>query len=330
MAGTDREHDHGPGHTHGDGHSHGPGHSHSHLPSGADAERRIRLVLIITFAFMALEAAGGFISGSLALIADAGHMFTDVAALLLALAAIRLGRRSGDAKRTFGYRRFEVLAAFTNGILLILLTIWIVVEAVIRFFEPITILSDTMLLVALAGLAANGVSLYLLSRGDKGSLNMRAALLHVLGDALGSIGAVGAALVIRFTDWTPIDPILSLVLSVVILKSAWSITRQAAHILLEGTPENLERDKVLASVKAMPEVVDAHHLHLWSLSNDALVATLHIVPAEAIEPEDAILAVRARLKSEFDIGHSTVEIERAGACGDELIEEAAQSAQGKA
>ncbi len=315
MAGKESDHKHEPGQAH----DHGAA-GHSHLPSGADAEKRIRLVLVITFAFMALEAAGGFISGSLALIADAGHMFTDVAALLLALAAIRLGRRSGDVRRTFGYRRFEVLAAFTNGILLILLTIWIVVEAVTRFFQPIEILSDTMLLVAIAGLLANGVCFWLLNRGDKSSLNMRAALLHVMGDVLGSVGAVGAALVIRFTGWNPIDPILSLVLSVVILRSAWSITRQAAHILLEGTPDQLERDDVLADIKAMAEVTDAHHLHLWSLSNDALVATLHIVPAEGVAPEDAILAVRARLKSQFDIGHSTVEIERPGACGDEIIE----------
>ncbi|MEQ8652348.1 MAG: cation diffusion facilitator family transporter [Kiloniellales bacterium] len=298
-----------------EGHNHGAA-GHSHLPSGADAEKRIRIVLVITFTFMVLEAAGGFISGSLALIADAGHMFTDVAALLLALAAIRLGRRSGDAKRTFGYRRFEVLAAFTNGVLLIILTIWIVVEAILRFFQPIAILSDTMLLVALAGLAANGVSLWLLSRGEKGSLNMRAALLHVLGDALGSIGAVGAALIIRFTDWTPIDPILSLALSAVILKSAWTIIREAAHILLEGTPEHLERDDVLAAVKAMPQVQDAHHLHLWSVSNDSVFATLHIVPAEGQAPEDAIRLVRQRLLEDFDIGHTTVEVERPGTRND--------------
>lgn len=309
MSKRGKDHDdagHGPA-----GHDHGAA-GHSHLPSGADAEKRIRIVLVITFTFMVLEAAGGFISGSLALIADAGHMFTDVAALLLALAAIRLGRRSGDAKRTFGYRRFEVLAAFTNGILLIILTIWIVAEAILRFFQPIEILSDTMLFVALAGLVANGVSLWLLSRGEKGSLNMRAALLHVLGDALGSIGAVGAALIIRFTEWTPIDPILSLVLSVVILKSAWTITRQAAHILLEGTPEYLERDEVLAAVKAMPEVREAHHLHLWSVSNDAVFATLHIVPAEGEAPEVAIKAVQTHLAEAFDVGHTTVQVERPG------------------
>ncbi len=300
-------------------HSHG-GAGHSHLPKGADAEKRIRLVLGITFTFMILEAAGGFISGSLALIADAGHMFTDVAALLLALAAIRLGRRSGDAKRTFGYRRFEVLAAFTNGVLLILLTIWIVVEAIIRFFQPIEILSDTMLFVALAGLVANGFSLWILSRGEKGSLNMKAAMLHVLGDALGSIGAVGAALIIRFTEWTPIDPILSLVLSVLILKSAWSVIRQATHILLEGTPEHLERDEVLEAIKTLPEVCDAHHLHIWSISNDDTFATLHIVPAEGLAPEDAIQAVRKTLEEDFAIGHSTVEVERPkGAAGAEAI-----------
>ncbi len=230
-------------------------------------------------------------------------------------------RRSGEAKRTFGYRRFELLAAFTNGILLILLTIWIVVEAILRFFQPIAILSDTMLFVALAGLVANGVSLYLLSRSDKSSLNMRAALLHVLGDALGSIGAAGAVLVIRFADWTPIDSILSLVLSVIILKSAWAITRQAAHILLEETPDHLERDDVLETVKSIPEVADAHHLHLWSLSNQSLVATLHIVPAEGVAAEDAILAVCARLQSNYEIGHATVEVERLGACGDEIAEQ---------
>ncbi len=295
------------GHKHDLGHSHGHGHHHAHVPSGADAEKRIRVVLVITFTFMVLEAAGGFISGSLALIADAGHMFTDVAALLLALAAIRLGRRPGDARRTFGYRRLEVLAAFTNGILLVILTIWIVVEAVLRFFQPVAILSDTMLAVALAGLLANGVSLYLLSRGEKGSLNLKAAWLHVLGDALGSIGAVGAALIIRFTGWLPIDPILSLVMSVVILRSAVAITRQAAHILLEGTPEHLDRDEILEAVKALPEIADAHHLHLWSVSNDATFATLHIVPAEGVAPAQATRLVRGLLADDYAVGHTTVE-----------------------
>ncbi len=290
-------------------HETGDGHRHSHVPSGADAEKRIRIVLAITFCFMVLEAAGGFISGSLALIADAGHMFTDVAALLLALAAIRLGRRPGDARRTFGYRRLEVLAAFTNGVLLIILTIWIVVEAILRFFQPVAILSDTMLIVALAGLAANAVSLYLLSRGDKGSLNLKAAWLHVLGDALGSIGAVGAALVIRFTGWVPIDPILSLVLSVVILRSAVAIVRQAAHILLEGTPDHLDRDAILEAVKALPQVANAHHLHLWSVSNDATFATLHIVPAAGVAPAEAVRAVRRCLAEDYAVGHTTVEAE---------------------
>lgn len=300
------------GHAHEDhGHGHSHAHGHAHLPSGPGTERRIVLVLALTFSFMVVEAAGGFVSGSLALIADAGHMFTDVAALLLALAAIRLGRRPGDARRTFGYRRFEVLAAFTNGILLILLTIWIVVEAIMRFFQPIQILSDTMLLVALAGLAANGVSLWILSRGEKSSLNLRAALLHVLGDALGSIGAVGAAVVIRLTDWTPIDPILSLVLSVVILKSAWKVTREASHILLEGTPDDLNRDAILADLQTLPEVTRAHHLHLWSVSNNATFATLHVVPAAGVAPTEAIQAVRRRLESAFDIGHTTVEVEPA-------------------
>jgi len=312
---SSQAHSHGD-HSHG-GHSHAAGKGHAHVPQGPDSQRRIRLVLAITFAFMVLEAAGGFISGSLALIADAGHMFTDVAALLLALAAIRLGQRPGDARRTFGYRRFEVLAAFTNGVLLILLTVWIVIEAIMRFFQPIAILSDTMLLVALAGLAANGISLWILSRGERSSLNLRAALLHVLGDALGSIGAVGAALVIRFTDWTPIDPILSVVLSAVILKSAWTITRQAANILLEGTPEDLNRDQILADVQDMDEVAEAHHLHLWSVSNDASFATLHVVPTAGVAPTEAVRAVKARLLADFGIGHTTVEIEHE-ACADEV------------
>jgi len=309
--------DHDQGHDHGHVHGHGGhDHSHAHVPQGADAEKRILWVLGITFAFMIAEAAGGFISGSLALIADAGHMFTDVGALLLALAALRLGRRPGDAWRSFGYRRFEVLAAFTNGILLILLTIWIAVEAVIRFFEPEEVLSDVMLIVAILGLIANILSFRILMGGDRGNLNMRGAWLHVLGDMLGSIGAVGAALVIRFTGWTPIDPILSLALSLVIVRAAIALTRRSAHILLEGTPEHIKRDEVVGSLRRLPEVADAHHLHVWSIASDRHMATLHLVPAEGTPAPDAILAVKEHLKTHYRIAHATVELELAD-CPDE-------------
>lgn len=303
----------------GQSHDHHAGHHHHHHHGATVAEgqeRRLRLVLGVTLGFMLIEAVGGWLAGSLALLADAGHMLTDAGALLLALAGLRLGQRAGDARRTYGYRRFEVLAAFVNALVLLALTVWIVVEAALRLAEPEPVAAWTMLGVALAGLGANAVSLFILHRDPHQGVNLRGAMLHVLSDLLGSVGAVLAAIVILLTDWTPIDPILSVVLSLLILRSALKLLRQTTHILLEGTPEDLDRDTVLSAVKAQPGVADAHHLHLWSLSSGQALATLHIVPRDAADGAAVVRRVKALLKQDFSIEHATVEIDLDG-CADE-------------
>ncbi|MDX1399379.1 MAG: cation diffusion facilitator family transporter, partial [Oceanospirillum sp.] len=213
-------------------HSH---HGHSHAPevSGAN-ERKVLLSFFLIFSFMIVEVIGGLISGSLALLADAGHMLTDAAALALAYAAFRFGRKAADTKRTFGYLRFEVIAGFINAITLFVIVGWILFEAWERFSEPQPVLAGPMMAVAIAGLVVNILVFWILTRGDSEHVNIKGAALHVMGDLLGSIGAVAAAVIIHFTGWTPIDPILSVVVSLLILRSAWVLLAKSLHILLEG------------------------------------------------------------------------------------------------
>src|SRR5579883_3328214 len=222
------EHEHSAGH-----HGHGNHHGHSH-GAGVTDERRIGWAFIIIFLFMFIEAAGGLIAGSLALLADAGHMVSDAAALGMSWVALRIGKRPADAVRSYGYQRIEVLVAFVNGCTLFVIAGWIVFEAVRRFTAPVPVLGGTMLAVAIAGLLANIIAFFVLNGGNRNNLNMRSAWLHVLGDLLGFIVAIIAAGIILWTGWSPIDPILSVLVALLILKSAAGIVRSSAHILLEG------------------------------------------------------------------------------------------------
>jgi cobalt-zinc-cadmium efflux system protein len=312
-------------HTH--THSHGHGRTHSHA-AGADApaaerERRILWALALTCSFMLVEVAGGLWSGSLALLADAGHMFTDVGALALAHAGLRMGRRPADQKRSYGYRRLEVLAAFVNGITLLALALWIMIEAGARLARPIDILSGPMLAVGLAGLAANLGSFAILKGGARGDLNLSGALAHVVGDMLGSIGAIVAALVIRATGWTPIDPLLSVLVAILILRSGWDIIRRSGHILLEGTPEDLDSAAVKASIEGIAGVAGAHHLHLWSLSSGRLLATIHLRLVPGADAATVLRRVKRHLLAEIGIEHSTVQIDPDEDCADTIADAAA-------
>ncbi len=295
-----------------DTHSHGHPHSHDHGTHGAGAsERRIGLAALLTGAFMVAELVGGLVSGSLALIADAGHMLTDCAGLTLAWLGFRLARRPADWKRSYGYDRFGVLIAFANGLALFAIAGWIVVEAAHRIAAPSPVLSGVMLWVALAGLAVNLLAFWLLSGGDHGNLNVRAAALHVIGDLLGSVAALAAAIIILATGWTPIDPILSVVVAVLILGSAARIVRDAGHILLEGTPAGLDPREIAADLKAaVPGVVDVHHVHAWSLSQDRPLITLHARVSDSDRAPEAITAaIKAHLKARYGVDHATVELE---------------------
>lgn len=303
------------GHDHPDGQHHG--HAHVHVPSGDGAERRILWALGLTGSFMLVELAGGLVSGSLALLADAGHMLTDVAALALAYAGTRLGRRPADPRRSYGWRRLEVLAAFINGITLIAVTVWIAVEAVQRILAPVPVLSTTMLAVAALGLLVNVASFAVLRGQGGGNINVGGALAHVIGDMLGSLAAIAAALVIMATGWMPIDPILSLFVAALIVRSGWAILQRSAHILLEGTPEDVDVEAIKLGLLEVPGVADAHHVHVWSLTTGRPVATLHLRLQPGAAAAAVLPQVKTALRDRFGIDHSTVEVE-AEACMDEI------------
>ena len=263
MAHDHRSHSHSHSHDH--GHDHGHGHSHAPAVTG-DNERKVLLAFGLTLTFMVVEVVGGLLSGSLALLADAGHMLTDAMALALAYAAFRFGRRVADRRRSFGYLRFEVIAGLVNALTLFLIVGWIVFEAWRRFQQPHEVLAGPMLAVAVGGLLVNLGVLWILTRGDTDHVNIRGAALHVLGDLLGSVGAIAAALVIAWTGWTPIDPILSVVVSVLILRSAWRLLGASTHILLEGAPADATPDIVAAHLQAsVPDLAAVSHVHVWSI-----------------------------------------------------------------
>jgi cobalt-zinc-cadmium efflux system protein len=259
---------------------------------------------------MIVEVAGGLLSGSLALLADAGHMVSDAAALGMSWLALRIGRRPADAERSYGYRRLEVLVAFLNGCVLFVIALWIVVEAARRFLAPQPVLGGTMLAVAVAGLLANLVAFLVLNGGNRDNLNMRSAWLHVLGDLAGFVGAIIAAGIIMATGWWPVDPILSVLVALLILKSAWGIVAASSHILLEGTPPGLDLAALRADLAAaVPEIVEIHHVHAWCLSAEQVMVTLHVRGTERADPARMIPALNQRLTERFGIAHSTIQIE---------------------
>ncbi|WP_083507759.1 cation diffusion facilitator family transporter [Aureimonas frigidaquae] len=315
------DHDHEDGHGHEDGHAHNHAHGHSHGAGGHDHlagvnERRIAIAAVATGLFMVVEFFGGVIAGSLALIADAAHMLTDFAALGLGWFAFRLARRPQDLKRTFGYERFEVVVAFVNGLALFVIAIFIVVEAWRRMMTPEEVLAGPMLAVAVLGLIVNIAVFKVLHGAERENLNIRGALLHVLGDLLGSVAAIVAALVILATGWMPIDPILSVLVSLIVLVSAWRLVRDAGHVLLEGVPAHLSVDAIGPDLlRTVPGVIDVHHVHAWSITPRRSLVTLHARLAEGADPATVVPAIKLRLAEAFAIGHTTVEVET-GPCAD--------------
>ena len=272
--------------------------------------------MLLTGGFMAVEVAGGLASGSLALLADAGHMLTDAAALSFAWIAFRLARRPADARRSYGYHRFQILAAFVNGVVLMAIVAWIAFEAVQRLREPVEILGGLMLAVAGVGLAVNLLSFAILHGGNRENLNVRGALLHVASDLLGSLAAIVAAVVIIVTGWTPIDPLLSVLVALLIARSAWMLVRQSAHVLLEGTPAEIDVPRLKAElVAAVPEVDDVHHVHVWTLASGKLVMTLHAHVRDDANGEQVLRTVLSICRERFGVSHVTVQIEH-GDCAD--------------
>jgi len=301
-------------------HDHGHDHSHAHVDEANQGNlKRVMIALVLTGSFMIVEVIGGIISGSLALLADAGHMLADTMALALAAMAFHVGRRRPDTKRTFGYQRFQILAAFVNGLSLFAVVGWILFEAVKRFFSPNEILGETMMAVAVAGLVINLISFAVLHSGDQENLNIRGAVLHVAGDLLGSVAAIIAALIIIYTGWTPIDPILSVAVAALILKSAWSLVKRSSHILLEGAPEWLDvqtmQDRIVAGV---PGVREIHHVHIWGLTPQQVMLTMHMSLLGDVAMQSKVLrSVKAFLKEEYGIGHATIEVDIDGCADDD-------------
>ena len=289
----------------------------SHLPPSrrSGIQVRLRAVLILTATFMVVETVGGWLSGSLALLADAGHMLTDVGAIGLTLLAARMAQRPADDAKTYGYLRWEILAALVNGAALFGIAGWVAVEAVGRLGHPSEIKTGLFLVVALAGLLVNLASLMILHGEHQHSLNTRGAYLHILGDLLGSVGALGAALVVMFTGWTPADPITSLLICLLILVGAWRLLRDSTDVLLEAVPRHVSMPEVQRRMLAVPGVSGVHDLHVWSVTSGLVAMSGHaVVPALDAHPD--VLDGIQREMGRLGIGHVTIQLETGAGCGD--------------
>ena len=290
-------------------------HPHDHDHAGGSSHGRLALAFALTCVVLVVEAVGGWWSGSLALLADAAHMLVDAGALALAWAAAVYALKPADARRSFGYARMEVLAGFVNALVQVLLVAGIVYEAVRRMLAPesIHIQSGVMLIVAVVGLIVNAVVLRSLHQHDHGhdeNLNTAGARLHVFGDLLGSVATVAAALLVRYLGWEWADPVLSLLVSLLILRGAFVLLRRSSHILLEGVPEGLAPDEIREALAgADPAIAEVHHLHVWQLASGSRMATLHASVREGGDSQRVLLAIQRVLRERFAITHATVQIE---------------------
>jgi cobalt-zinc-cadmium efflux system protein len=284
----------------------GAGHDHTH---GTRNERSLKWALALTATVLVAEGVGAFLTNSLALLSDAAHMLTDVAALLIALIALRLAKRSADSKRTFGYYRFEILAAVVNAVLLFIAAVYILIESYQRLQNPREVASTGMLLVAAVGLIANLVSMRLLQPGAESSLNMKGAYLEVWSDALGSIGVIAAALLIHYTAWWQADPIVAILIGLWVLPRSWTLLSESVNILLEGVPQGLALDAIHSQLLNISGVLDVHDLHVWSISTGKNTLTAHLTLDACVEDEQRVLKQARAAIEEFGITHSTVQIE---------------------
>ena len=292
-------HDHGSGH-----HHHGPGHAHAH---GAGV-RALKIALALTAGFLVAEVVGGLLSNSLALLADAGHMLTDVAALALSLFVAWFSHRPVTPEKSYGYLRWEILAAFINGATLLLLSTWIAWEAVERLRDPEPVASGLMLTVAVLGLLVNVAAAWILRPSEGTSLNMRGAYLHVLGDLLGSVGTVAAALVIRWTGFLAADPIASVIMTLLIVRGAWHLVRESVDVLLEATPSHISLGSVRAQLEAIPGVESVHDLHVWTVTSGMIAMSAHAIVRDPSAQQHVLEHVHDAMAL-FGIGHVTVQLE---------------------
>jgi cobalt-zinc-cadmium efflux system protein len=326
---TSRQQAGSPGAAHGHGHAHGhAGHDHGHAHSHADGQAfdrgaqvhqregaharvtgALRAALIMTSVFMVAEVVGGVVSNSLALLADAGHMLTDVGALAFSLFVAWLARQPATPKRTYGYLRFEILAALLNGATLLAVSAWIIWEAIGRLRSPEAVDTGVMFFVALAGLIVNIISARMLHGSADHSLNVRGAYLHVLSDLLGSVAAIVAALLSRYLGWGLADPVASILMTALIVRGSWKLVRESVDILLESTPAHIDVSVVRQKLESIEDVESVHDLHVWTLTSGVVAMSAHAVVREAAVHQKALEAMTAQAAA-MGINHTTIQLEK--------------------
>ncbi len=285
-----------------------PAHAHAHEPDHSHGTTGLKWALALTLVFFFAEVVGGWLANSLALLADAGHMLTDVGALGLSLFVAWFSRQPGSSSKTFGYLRWEILAAFINGSLLLAVSAGIVWEAIGRLRHPEPLQSGLMLVVAIGGLLVNVAAARLLHAGASGSLNVRGAYLHVLSDLLGSVAAIAAGLAVRYKGWTIADPVASIVMTVLIVRGAWQLVRESVDVLLEAVPPHISLDAVRTAIGNVPGVCSVHDLHVWTVTSGMVAMSVHVVVPSADDHQPALEQVHASM-ARFGIHHVTVQIE---------------------
>jgi cobalt-zinc-cadmium efflux system protein len=307
-------HTHGPDEGDGHTHAHGIGHHHHIDPSAGPAQqKRLRIALALTAAFLVAEVIGGLLSNSLALLADAGHMLTDVAALALSLFVVWFSRQPASPEKTYGYLRWEILAAFLNGAVLLIVSGGILWEGVARLRNPEPVASGVMLAVAIGGLLVNLLCAWVLHPVHQHSLNARGAYLHVLGDLLGSVGTVAAGVIVSQTGWLPADPIASIIVTLLIVRSAWALLRESINVLLESTPSHISLGMVREKLQTITGVESVHDLHVWTVTSGVIAMSAHAIVPEPSEHQRVLKDVLAVMK-EFGVDHVTMQIERQEMC----------------
>ncbi len=293
--------------------AHADGGAHAHAPHAegrtSRSRRRLSLVLLLTALYMVVEALAGWLTGSLALLADAGHMLADVAALGLALLAVWFGSRPATPSKTFGYYRLEILAAWINGVALVVIALLICYEAYGRWSQPPVVKSGPMLLVAMGGLLINITCAWLLHGEHQHDLNMRGAWLHIIGDALGSVGAIVAGVLMSVYGWYTADPLVSVVIGLLIVWSSWSLIRVSTNVLLEGTPAHINLAAVEDAILKTDGVEDVHYLHVWTITSGREALSAHVVHAEATSQPRLLKELREKLYEKFGVDHLTIQME---------------------
>ena len=287
----------------------GANHTHSHERRSSQSLRSLKLALGLTFVYMIAEAVGGWMPNSLALLADAGHMLTDVAALSLTLAAIWFASRPATSKKTYGYYRYEILAAFINGVALVLISMWVIYEAVERWNSPPEVKGLGLTLIAVGGLLVNLIAAYLLHGDHAHDLNLRGAWLHVIGDALGSVTAIVAGVLILAFGWVWADAVGSFLISLIIIFGAWRLIRDSVNVLLEGTPAHINLTAVEESIRQTEEVEDVHDLHVWTITSGMEALSVHVVHRNTISQARLLRKIREKLHDDFGIDHLTIQLE---------------------